>query len=172
MSTEPNPTGGTPPAPPAVDSRAGFHRAIVWGFKTAIDAGARQVLCVDRDFAEWPLDDAELLQALTTWLRLPQRRLLMLAGSFDTVPRRSPRFNAWRRHWTHAIEGWQPPDEMNVELPTLLVADRILTVRLIDHANWRGRASLDQRDARVQSQEIDAVLQRCERAFSVNALGL
>jgi hypothetical protein len=118
------------------------------------------------------MDDAELLQLLTAWLRLPQRRLVLLAANFDHVPRRLPRFNAWRRNWAHAIEGWQPPDEMVIELPTLLVVDRILTVRLIDPVHWRGRASLDQRDARVQSQEIDAVLQRCERAFAVNSLGL
>jgi hypothetical protein len=158
--------------PPAIDGRVAFQRAIIWGFKAALESDARQVVCVDPSFADWPLDDAELLQSLTAWLRLPQRRLVLLAANFDHVPRGLPRFNAWRRNWSHAIEGWQPPDAMAVELPTLLVADRILTVRLIDPVYWRGRASLDQRDARVQSQEIDAVLQRCERAFAVNSLGL
>jgi hypothetical protein len=98
--------------------------------------------------------------------------LVLLASDFDAVPRSLPRFNAWRRDWTHAIEAWQAPDEMAVVPPSMLVADRLLTVRLIDPAHWRGRASLDPLEAHVHSQEVDAVLQRCQRAFSVNVLGL
>jgi hypothetical protein len=159
-------------APPAFDSRAGFQRTILWGFKAAAAAGARRLVCVDPGFGDWPLDDTELLRGLATWLRQPQRRLVLLASDFDAVPRTLPRFNAWRRDWTHAIDAWQAPDEMAVVLPSLLVADRQLTVRLIDPVNWRGRASLDPQDAHAQSQEVDAVLQRCQRAFSVNVLGL
>jgi hypothetical protein len=161
-----------PGGSPAFNSRAGFRRAIAWGFKAAADAGARQVVCVDPDFVDWPLDDVDVLQGLTTWLRQPQRRLVLLASRFEAVPRRLPRFNAWRQHWGHAVEAWQPPDELALELPSLLVADRRLAVRLIDPALWRGRASLDPFDAHAQSQEIDAVLQRCQPAFPVNVLGL
>ena len=59
---------------PDIDTRAGFIAAIRWGFDTAFAQSARRIVCVDATFAEWPLDDAGLLQGLTTWLKRPQRR--------------------------------------------------------------------------------------------------
>jgi hypothetical protein len=168
---------GSPPestavAPPAVDSRVGFQQAIAWGFKTAAEAGARQIVCVDPGFVDWPLNDPELFQVLTPWLRQPQRRLVLLAAHYDAMPRHFPRFELWRKNWSHAIEAWQPPPDMALEWPTLLVAAPLLTVHLIDRPSWRGRASLDPRAAQRHALQIDAVLQRCERAYAVDTLGL
>ena len=158
--------------PPVIDSQAGFATALRWGFETAIGQGARQLLCVDARFEYWPLDDAALLAALGAWLRLPQRRLVLLAASFDEVPRRQPRFNTWRRDWTHATSFWQAPEEMAAELPTLLLADGAVSVRLIDAEHWRGRAEIDARSARLWRDRVDVVLQRSSPAFPVNTLGL
>ena len=158
--------------PPTIDSRAGFASAVLWGFRTAIEQRARRIVCVDGDFAIWPLDDPQLLQDLTAWLRTPQRRLVLLARSYDEVPRSCPRFTAWRSHWSHAIEAWVAPTELAVDLPTLLVADSSLGVHLIDPVHWRGRASTDVRSVARWNQDIDVVLQRSERGFPVITLGL
>jgi hypothetical protein len=157
---------------PAIDSRAGFQAALRWGFEQALAASARRIVCSDTDFAEWPLDDAALLQSLGAWLRLPQRRLVLLAHSYDEVPRRWPRFTAWRADWAHALDTWLAPQDPALALPTLLVADATVSVHLIDAAHWRGRASLDQRRAHQWCEELDVVLQRSERGFPVNTLGL
>lgn len=164
---EPQPT-----APPTVASRAGFVDAVVWGFRTAIEQRARRIVCVDGDFASWPLDDPRLLQDLTAWLRTPQRRLLLLARSYDDVPRCCPRFTAWRSNWSHAIEAWVAPPELATDLPTLLLADKLLGVHLIDAVHWRGQASTDVRSVSRWTQDIDVVLQRSERGFPVITLGL
>jgi hypothetical protein len=156
---------------PLVDTRAAFAAAVKWGFETAVAQGARRIVCCDGDFAAWPLADEPLLQALSGWLRLPQRRLVLLARSYDDVPRRFPRFVAWRRDWAHAIETWQAPEELAADLPALLVAEGV-GVHLIDAAHWRGRASLDVRQARLWTEQLDVVLQRSERAFAANTLGL
>jgi hypothetical protein len=156
--------------PPAIDTRAGFVAALQWGIDHAVAQAARRIVCVDADFAEWPLDS--FTAKLTPWLRLPQRRLVLLARHYDEVPRRWPRFTAWRRDWAHAIEAWQPAEGHEGDLPTLLLADARLSVQLVDAVHWRGRASLDARQARVWSEEIDVVLQRCEPAFAVSSLGL
>jgi hypothetical protein len=159
-------------APPAIDSRAAFATALRWGFDSAIAQGARRIVCVDPDFAAWPLDDPELLRGLTVWLRLPQRRLLLLACNYAEIPRRWPRFTEWRRDWAHAIEARQCPVENASELPTLLLADRALSVQLIDAVHWRGRASTDPRLAHQWNEQIDVVLQQSELAFAVSTLGL
>lgn len=157
---------------PDIDSRSAFEAALRWGIDTAAAQGARRIVCVDADFADWALDDRGLLDALTRWLRQPQRRLVLLARSFEAVPRRWPRFTRWRRDWAHTIEAWQPPEELASGLPTLLAADSGVCVHLADALHWRGRASLDSPRARLWCEQIDAVLQRSELAFAVNTLGL
>ena len=164
----------TPPpaALPVIDSRSGWHAAVTWAFTTAMAQGARRIVVVDADFADWPLDDTALLQGLTDWLRQPQRRLVLLAASFDALPRRCPRFTAWRAPWSHAIEGWQAPEELARDLPTVLSCDKSDSVQLIDPLHWRGRVALDDRRALQWCEEIDVVLQRSERALGVRHLGL
>jgi hypothetical protein len=158
--------------PPKIDSRGAFAAAVRWGFDSAIAAGARRIVVVDRDFAEWPLDDPALLESLTAWLRQPKRKLVLLADDFDAMPRRHPRFVRWRTDWAHAIDAFAPPAEDRVDLPTLLVDDGSISVQLIDAVHWRGRAERDARQAQLWRESLDAVLQRSEPAFAVNRLGL
>lgn len=157
---------------PQIDSRASFAAALLWALQQAHAQSARRLLCVSPDFADWTLDEPEWLDGMTAWLRLPQRRLVLLARSFDDVPRRYPRFERWRANWSHAIEGWQAPEELSRELPSVLVTDGALSVQLIDAANWRGRVAQDARRAQQWREDLDVVLQRSERALAVRTLGL
>ena len=61
------------------DNAAGFQQAVLKAVDAALARGTRSLLCVDRDFAGWPLDDPTLLDALSGWLRRPGRRLILLA---------------------------------------------------------------------------------------------
>lgn len=160
--------------PPVIDSRTGFAQAVLWGFARAMREGgrSRRILCVDRDFALWPLDRPELHASLTTWLKGAQRQLVLLAASYDDVPRLHPRFVAWRRQFTHAVFPFAAPEDIAAALPTLLLDDEGTMVRLIDAVHWRGRASADERTALPWREQIDAVLQRSEAAFPARSLGL
>ena len=158
--------------PPTIDTQASFVAALRWGFDAAVARPARRIVCVDGDFAAWPLDDLLLLESLTAWLRLPLRRLVLLARGYDEVPRRWPRFTAWRRDWAHAIEAWQPPDDLAAELPTLLLADAALSVQLHDALRWRGRTSTEPREVRPWAELTDALIQQSTPAFSIGTLGL
>ncbi len=157
---------------PAVDSRAGFAAAVRWGFETAFTRGARRIVTVDRDFAQWPLDDPALLESLTRWLKRPQRQWVLLAATYDEMARRHPRFVRWRADWAHAISPYAPPPEDRVELPSLLVDDGPVVVQLFDAVHWRGRALLDAREARSWRENLDALLQRSGPEFPVSRLGL
>ena len=157
---------------PTIDSRAGFVAAVHWGVQAAIAEGTRRIVCADPDFAVWPLDEPPLIESFTAWLRLPQRRLVLLAADYQHVPRRSPRFTAWRRDWVHAIEAWQPPEELRAGLPSVLCGDGATCVHLIDTLHWRGRAASDPRSAQQWRDRLDAFLQRSEPAFPAQTLGL
>ena len=168
----PPPSPSALPPPPGIDSRDAFSAALRWGFDRAIVNGARCITCSDPTFEAWPLNDVALLQQLTTWLRLPQRRLVLLAASYDTVPRQLPRFTAWRRDWAHAIQALQPQAEFLADVPSLLIDDRHVSVHLSDPVHWRGRASEEARVRMLWQEKIDVVLQRSEAAFAVTTLGL
>lgn len=158
--------------PPTIDSRPSWLAALHWGVQTATARGARSITCVDADFAQWPLDDPSLLQALTPWLRLPQRRLVLLAAAFAAMPSRHPRFVRWRRDWSHAIDTLQAPEELARGLPCALLDDRDLNVQLLDSVHWKGWAALDARAAHLLREQIDVVLQRSELGFPATTLGL
>jgi hypothetical protein len=164
------------PAPgadgPAINSSASWVAALRWGMETAMAQGARRITWVDTSFASWPLDDLAQLGPLIPWLRLPLRRLVLLAAGYGGVPREHPRFNTWRRPWVHAIDAWQAPPELAAELPSLLLGDDGTVVQLFDAEHWRGRAQVNARTAYNLQQQIDVVLQRAEPAFPVNTLGL
>ena len=161
-------------APPPIDSRQAFAQALHWGFARAMrgESRSRRILCIDRDFSLWPLDTTALLDQLTAWLRGGQRQLVLLAAHYDEVPRRHPRFVAWRRHFTHGVFPHVAPEDMAAVLPTLLLDDAGTMVRLIDAVHWRGRASTDEAAALPWREQIDALVQRSEAAFPAQALGL
>ena len=130
-----------------------------------------RVLAIDRDFAAWPFDEPDVLQALARWLRQPSRRLVLIGTDFDTTALRLPRFTRWRRDLVHRIDCWRPVDGLIPEDQRGLLAGDF---------GWRW---LDTRDAqlqgltdRVQRQAFEVgvadFLQRCEPAWPVTTLGL
>ena len=157
---------------PAIDTLESFGAALRWGFETAAAQGARVITCADPDFEGWPLDDPQLLQGLTDWIRLPQRQLVLLAASYDGVPRQLPRFTSWRRNWSHAIQALKAPQEFASDVSTLLLDDVSVCVHLADRLNWRGLAAADGRKRWLWQERIDVVLQRSEPGFTISTLGL
>lgn len=158
-------------SPPPIGSREQFQTAVQWGVQAALARQARRLFFVDTDFAHWPLGQPELLASLQAWLKLPQRRLLLLAAHYDEMPRQHPRFVAWRRDWAHTIDAYIAPAEC-LPLPCGLVDDGPVCVQRFAGPTWRGRAEADAREARRWREDIDAILQRSEPGFPVQTLGL
>jgi len=154
-----------------IDSRSGFIAAVHEALDHAMAQRARRMLWADTDFADWPLDDARLLQRLTDWLRLPQRQLILLASDYRHLGA-SARFVACRRLWSHAIAAYAPAEEDLAQLPCLLLADGHVLVRLLDKTRWRGGISSDPSVLRRAAEQTDALLQRSLPAFAVTTLGL
>ncbi len=165
------------PAPPSpeplrMDTPAAKRLALRWGLDTAMAQRARSITCVSARFEDWPLDDPTLLPGLSQWLRLPQRRLLLLATDYGDMGQRYPRFAQWRRSWVHAVPAWRCPEEGAAGLPEALFDDGAVSVQLFDAETGLGRASLLPRDRLVLAQQTDVVLQRSEAAWPARTLGL
>ena len=107
----------------AFDTRDGFVAAVHQAMALAAARQARRMIWVDADFADWPIDDAGLVQALGDWLRLPQRRLQLLAVDPEALRRRCPRFMSLYRLWSHAIEVFAPAADDVPGWPCLLLVE-------------------------------------------------
>lgn len=155
-----------------IESRVDFVAAVRDAVSLALARATRRMVWVDVDFAEWPLDEPTLLQALTDWVRLPQRQLVLLAANYDDMRRRRARFTAWYRLWSHAVTTFSPSQDDIAELPCVLLAEGAGLVHLLDAVHWRGWAVSDALQQRQWRERIDAFLQRSTPAFPVTTLGL
>ena len=118
------------------------------------------------------LDDVRLLDLLAAWLRRPQRRLVMLGGSFDRMERLHPRFSQWRMPWMHAIDARSPEERSATDLPTLLLDDGPTVMTLWERDPPRGRARQDPSEAARCRDRLDASMQRSSPAWPIKPLGL
>lgn len=134
-------------------------------------APTADLLLIDRDFAVWPLDEPALLQALVAWLRLPGRRLRIVALDFDALARSHPRFARWRRDWGHRIEALCPVDGALPPGMRLLAAGPVV-LQWLDAPDWRLRQITDVVHVQSLREQCADFLQRCEPAWPLTTLGL
>lgn len=160
----------TRPRADLIDGRSEFIGAVQLALSSAAQARAHELCLVDPDFETWPLEDADVLSALTAWARLPMRRMLMMASRFDELPRRCPRFVAWRRTWAHVVECRTTEVEAS-QIPTLLLAGE-RNLHLADRLQWRGHWLADDSEVAEWREVVDVLMQRSEVDFPANTLGL
>lgn len=160
----------TDPRPGLIDGRSEFTSAVRDCLRRAARHRAREICLVDADFQGWPLDDPDVLAALDAWVRLPKRRMLIVAGRFDAVPRAFPRFARWRVTWAHALE-CRATDVETSQIPTLLLAEAA-SLHLADRERWRGHLLADDREVADWREVVDVLVQRSEPDFGASTLGL
>jgi hypothetical protein len=96
----------------------------------------------------------------------------MLASTFDEIVRRHARWIDWRRQWSHVVE-CRSLEEIEIQqVPTLLLAPGVVTVRIFDTVHHRGSVSHDPADAIRCRELIDTLCQRSSEAFPSTTLGL
>ena len=154
-----------------IASRADFIGAVRNAIGLAEQSGARELVFVDRDFADWPLNERAVIDSLSRWVD-SSRSLTILAHSFDEFARRQLRFVEWRRQWTHVVHCRNDPDLEAEQIPTLLLVPGALCIRVLDRVRVRGTASNRPVDLTECRESVDALLQRSVEAFPVTTLGL
>src|SRR5512144_1979929 len=70
-----------------ITTRNEFHDALREAFAAMASSGCREVWLCDDDFADWPLNEPEVVEHLSAWA-LPHRKLTVLARTFEEVTRR------------------------------------------------------------------------------------
>jgi hypothetical protein len=154
-----------------IGSRAEFLDAVRAAFALAEQERAREILLVDADYTDWPLNEPAVIDTLSRWVE-SERTLMVFAHSFDELARRQLRFVEWRRPWTHVVQCRSDPDLEAGQIPTLLLVPGHTCVRLLDRIRFRGTASNRPVDLTERRETIDALLQRSVEAFPATTLGL
>jgi hypothetical protein len=153
------------------DSRNEFLGALRSAFAAAADQGCRELILCDLNFAQWPLGEIKVVEALTRWA-YAHRKLTLLAHDFSEVTRRHSRWVEWRRSWAHIVECRALTELEASKVPTVLLAPGLVTVRLFDPLHYRGSQSSLQADLQGSREVLDAVSQRSVDAFPATTLGL
>jgi hypothetical protein len=166
-------TFDTPALPrPPLTTRGEFREAIAKALVGAAVEGRRELIWVDANFADWPLDEPAVIDALTRWARRPTRKLLILASTFEDLPRRHPRFAQWRRTWAHRLECRSAPSISANDMPTLMLAGELYSLQLLDKHHWSGRWLDDDKAFEAWREVVDAIVQKSDHDFPANTLGL
>lgn len=154
-----------------ITTHAEFQAALHSAFADVARLGTRELYLCDENFADWPLGERAVVEQLTQWAA-SNRRLTLLARSFDEVARRHARWVEWRRTWSHIVSCRNNTELASGEFPTILLAVGTVSVRLIDNVHQRGRLSHEKADEIRCREQIDAVLQRSDEAFPATTTGL
>ncbi len=86
-----------------LQGRSVFQQAVRDALQTAAREGWNEIIVCDANFADWPLGERAVADALQAWSR-GGRRFVMLAMRYEGIPRWHARFVKWRQTWDHIIE--------------------------------------------------------------------
>lgn len=147
-----------------------FAQLVRDALAAAAQAGWRELVLSDPDFADWPLGERAVAEALHAWSG-SGRRCTLLARRWDEVVRRHARFVDWRRTWTHIIDARGCRNADRAELPSAIWSPDWVMQRVdLDHGvGWCGSEPA----RRVALREsLDHWLGKSSSAFPATTLGL
>ncbi|RYF79809.1 MAG: hypothetical protein EOO29_15995 [Comamonadaceae bacterium] len=165
-----------PDAPPwawpegAIDGPGEFANRLRQVLAAAAGQGWREIVFSDRDFADWPLGERAVAQALQDWAA-SGRSLRMVASHFDVFQRHHARFVQWRRQWDHIVQCRACAGVGGPEVPSALWTPQGVLHR-IDPLLSRGVSSVNPSSRVALRHALDECFQQGRPAFAASVLGL
>ncbi|MFT4267788.1 MAG: hypothetical protein QM586_11315 [Xenophilus sp.] len=154
----------------AFDGPAAFGRHVHAALAAAAGRGWSEIVLSDPDFADWPLGERAVVEALQAWAA-GGRSLKMLAHRFDVFERRHARFVHWRRLWDHVVQCRALPHLPAGEVPSGLWTPGWFLSR-IDLGRSRGVCGAAAADRAALRRRLDGCLQAGRPAFPASVPGL
>ncbi len=115
------------------------------------------------DYADWPLNQIELINALNAWgLQGKHPGIRMLARRFDLVQRDQARFTQWRLRFSYRIDCRELPENLPAPVESLLTPDRGLVAIPSD---------THRRAAMCSSGRLHAAFEQFDQAWALSNAG-
>jgi hypothetical protein len=167
--TEPKPS-----APQLPEGRFVGRQAFVGLVRQAIECAAREgwpsLLLSDADFADWPLGERAVVEALNAWAGRG-RQLRLLAQDYGPLRLQHPRFVQWRVTWAHLVEAQVWSGAAGGELPSAIWSPG-WTLERLDPLRCAGVSSFDGARRVALRERLDAAWHRGGPGFAATVLGL
>jgi hypothetical protein len=154
----------------AWEGRNRFAELIRVAVSRAAEEGWPLLVLSDPDFADWPLGEAGVVDALGRWAR-QGRQLHFLARDYRMLRERAPRLVQWRVTWDHVVQARSCRGAMAERVPSALWSAHWSLERL-DVARCKGVASRDAVRAVELRERLDACWQQGGAGFPASVLGL
>ncbi|MEO8014250.1 MAG: hypothetical protein ABI642_08910 [Polaromonas sp.] len=150
--------------------RSEFAELVRQAMAAAAAQGWREMIWCDPDFADWPLGERAVTQALNDWAG-SGRKLTLLAEHYDVVLRKHARFVTWRRTWAHVVECRKSGAASAGCLPSAFWSPAWVFERL-DSPRCTGVAGADMAHCRVLKERLNEHLLASSAGFPATVLGL
>lgn len=98
-----------------------FQDLIRQALHTAAAQGWQQLWLCDANFADWPLGERAVVDALQHWVSQHRRtQLVLLAADYEELRRRHPLFVQWRVRWDHVLNCRKAAYAERQDIPSVL----------------------------------------------------
>jgi len=170
MSNTDNDTGHGGALSGAFSGPTEFADVVRQALACAAREGWTNMVWCDATFFDWPLGERAVIESLNAWAGMG-RHLVMLAHSFDSVPRLHPRLVAWRQTWGHIIECRVCRGRDASDMPSALWSPSWAMQRL-DVVRSTGVAGLEPQRRVMLKEELDECRRQSSPGFPASTLGL
>ena len=147
-----------------------FEGLVRHAFERAAADGWPEITLSDPSFEGWPLGETSTIRALQAWAK-PGRRLVVLAGRFDLLIQLQPRFMAWRKTWSHLVEGRVCSPSALAGLPSAILSRNWFLLRT-DAQAGAGQYGADRVRLQALHETLRSKFKVSGTGFAPTALGL
>ncbi len=168
MDANPSPS---PLADGPFAGREQFRHLVRQALATAAAQGWSELILSDADFADWPLGERAVTEALHDWARAG-RRCTLLALDYGALARSQPRFVQWRRQWDHLITARKAATSDALALPSALWSPAWVLQRHDPVRSHGASGAAPERRVLLRQALDEWLLRQSSPAFPASVLGL
>lgn len=150
--------------------RKAFVELVRHAIAAAAARGWLKMVWCDPDFADWPLGERSVVDALQNW-SANGRTLHLLAQDYAALRQSHPRFVQWRVAWSHLVEARATGRSSEGDLPSAIWSPE-WTMERLDLKHSVVVATADPARRVALGERLDAWWQKGTPSFPASTLGL
>lgn len=152
------------------EGRQAFISLVRHALQTAASEGWPSLVLSDTHFADWPLGERAVVDALSAWAGRG-RHLRLLAQDFGSMRQLHPRFVQWRVTWAHLVEAHALTAASAGEVPSAIWSPG-WTMERLDPVRCVGVTTTDGARRVALRERLDTVWLKGSPSLAPTTLGL
>lgn len=153
-----------------MEGRQVFADLVRQAMVCAAREGWSHIVLSDSDFADWPLGERVVVDALQAWAGRG-RHIQFMARDFGPLRQLHPRLVQWRVTWSHLVQAHACTSLVGTELPSAIWSPG-WTLERLDSLRCTLVASVDARRRLALKERLDTCWAMGSPSFAATTLGL